>query len=415
MKILCVNSVISELGGTEFAAMNLACGLVTRAHEVHFLGAYNREAVLSPRGGASFEQMGDKIHRHHRRFPRTYPLGEQQHGMLRKLLWHVQDIAHPTNEKVFAKVLGEIEPDLILLHNTNAVGANIWRTIVKSRIPCIQVVHDFGLICLNKARFRSGHQCSGLCAPCRIQKFFRFSQIANCDNFAFVSPSYSALHEIERYVSLSPWRKKVIPNANRFVVKPRDLTERNMPRLLYAGRLEPSKGVDMVLRAARIAQHSARFALDVLGTGSSEQSLRRVYADSEWVTFHGNVDQETLAEFMSRAAVLLLPSLWLENAPVVAAHALFAGLPILGSHIGGIPELVEDGRTGRLLPPGDEEAWAHEIIRVVGDRQQLTAWSAACSVATKKFGFELALDQYEKLMEEMISERARGRSGTLAL
>ena len=264
------------------------------------------------------------------------------------------------------------------------------------------MIHSLDLICLNKARFRGGRQCSGLCIACRIQKLFRFSLIANARNFAFVSPSNAVLRETERYVDLSAWRIESIPNVNAVPVKRRNLSALEKPRLLYVGRLDPSKGVGAMLESAERAHNIADFDFDILGAGSLEISLRQRYANKGWIRFHGRVDQNTVAEFMSRATVLLVPSLWLENAPIVIVHALFAGLPVLGSRIGGIPEHVVDGKTGRLLSPGDVDAWSAEIVHVVSDRDQVAAWSAACLAMAKSFDPKSALDAYEKLMQAMV-------------
>jgi glycosyltransferase involved in cell wall biosynthesis len=415
MKVLCVNCVIGEFGGVEIAAMNLASGLADRGHEVHFLAAIGQSTQLTPRGRSnrdSPQNRRDKIHPHYRKFPRTYPLGEN-HGFLRKFLWHAQDLAHPTNEVLFAGVLGEVRPDIIILHNITAIGMNIWRTIRKFGVPCIQVIHDLSLVCLNMAQFRAGQQCSGLCAACRIHKLFRFSMIATAPNFAFVSPSHATLRAIEEHVDLSRWRSEVISNPNEFLITPRDIPSSAKPRLLYIGRIETSKGVEMMLRAAQVAREQIDFELDILGAGVLESSLRERYAQCTWIKFHGSVDQHTVAEFMSRATVLLVPSLWLETVPGVAVHALFAGLPVLGSRIGGIPEHVIDGRTGRLLPPGDESAWSAEIARVVANKRQVILWSDASLEEAHRFDPALALDKYERLMDGMVvaSITARRKGG----
>jgi glycosyltransferase involved in cell wall biosynthesis len=411
MKVLCVNCVISEFGGIEIAAMNLASGLVDRGHEVHFLAAAGQRAPLTPSDHNDSDLLQDcrkKIHRHYKKFPRTYPLGEN-HGFLRKCLWHAQDLAHPANEILFAEALGEVRPDVIILHSITAVGMNIWRTISKSGVPCIQVMHDLNPVCLNMLRFREGKQCSGLCVACRIQKRFRFSMITAVSNFAFVSPSHATLRAIEAFVDLSRWRREVISNPNAFLVKPRNVPSLAKPRLLYIGRLDASKGVEMMLRAAQVAREQVDFEFDILGAGSLESSLRERYAQCSWVKFHGSVDQNTVAEFMSQATILLVPSLWLETVPGVAVHALFAGLPVLGSRIGGIPEHVIDGRTGRLLPPGDESAWSVEIARVIVDKQQISFWSDACLEEAHRFDPGLALDKYERLIHEVVAASINGR------
>jgi glycosyltransferase involved in cell wall biosynthesis len=231
--------------------------------------------------------------------------------------------------------------------------------------------------------------------------------IAGARNFAFVSPAHATLQEITRFADLSAFRQAVIPYPNTFFVKPKKVTEGQKAKLLYVGRLDPSKGLRMLLSAASVARRTVLFELDVLGTGSLEKELRQAYQQCDWVKFHGNVPQESVAEFMSRSTVLLVPSQWLENAPLVIMHALFAGLPVLGSSIGGIPEYVDDGRTGRLLPPDDELAWSTEIARVVADPTQLANWSAACPEFARQFDPKVALDAYEKLIEAIVSDLDR--------
>lgn len=407
MRVLCVNSIISEYGGAEFAAMNLAAGLASRGHDVHFLGLREAASHLqrSDMGSSAFAlavKHNIKLHREH--VPRTYPLG-QKHGPLRKLIWHIQDLTNPANERVFRDVLERVRPESVILHNVTGIGSNIWRTISASETPCVQVIHDLGLICLNKARFTADGQCRGLCLLCSLQKKIRFRMIDEESNFAFVSPSRAMMDEIDRYVDLSPWRRRIIANPNVFSVRARKVTNFERPRLLYVGRLDVTKGVDMMLRAIERAHRVVDFDIDLLGGGPLESELRQRYSTQNWIQFHGTVDQAAIAEFMARATALLVPSLWVENAPGVIVHAVFAALPVLGSRTGGIPEHIDDGRTGMLLPPGDEDAWTAGIVRVVSGQSQVEAWSAACGSLATKFDPERALDAYEDLMRAMLADR----------
>jgi len=407
MKILCVHSVISEFGGVEYAAMNLARGLADRGHEVHFLGAQGQRTNLGPGLDENLTDHFDELRKiwfHQRKFPRPFRLGER-HNLADKVIWHLRDVADPINERIFNEVLQQVAPDVIVLHNLTAVGKNIWRPIRESEIPCMQWVHDLGLICFNMSRFRHGKQCSGLCTACRIQKWFRFSLISGAKNFAFVAPSYATLKDTENYANLAAWRRVVIPCPNRYIVKPRARpSEGQSPRLLYVGRLDPSKGVEPMLHAAERARGKIKFNLDVLGAGTIGDALIQKYSKLEWIKFHGSVDQETVADFMSRAVALLVPSVWREAYGIVAAHALFAGLPVLASRIGGLPELISDRQTGRLLPPGDETAWADAIIETLTNVEQTDAWSAACLNAARRLDPDLLIDACENLLEEMLAE-----------
>src|ERR1700691_2425228 len=101
MKILCVHSIIRDFGGVEYAAMNLARGLAERNHEVHFLGARGQRTSLGPGMDESSPDGFDdtsKVWFHQRTFPRPYRLGEP-HSSIGKAIWHLRDLADPTNER----------------------------------------------------------------------------------------------------------------------------------------------------------------------------------------------------------------------------------------------------------------------------------------------------------------------------
>ena len=189
-------------------------------------------------------------------------------------------------------MLAEVEPDIVLLHNITAIGLNIWRSIASSCVPCIQVIHDLNPICLNMSQFRGGKKCAGICLPCDLQKRVRFSMIEGADNFAFVAPSRATLGKVEQYVDLERWRCAVIPNANTFEVRPRRTDAQATPELLYVGRIDPAKGVEMMLEAASRAAARERFVLHVLGAGSLEEKLRAQYEGVDWVVFHGSLSQD---------------------------------------------------------------------------------------------------------------------------
>jgi glycosyltransferase involved in cell wall biosynthesis len=77
--------------------------------------------------------------------------------------------------------------------------------------------------------------------------------------------------------------------------------------------------------------------------------------------------------------VLVVPSLWLENSPLVIHEAFQAGIPVVGSDIGGIPELVRNDVNGVIVPPGSVDALAGAIRRLADDRQMLTRLAAQVS------------------------------------
>ena len=109
--------------------------------------------------------------------------------------------------------------------------------------------------------------------------------------------------------------------------------------------------------------------LAIAGEGPDERRLRRIVAQTPGadVRFLGHLEPAELAEARRSAAVALAPSRWHEPHPYAVAEAMAAGLPVLASDIGGLPELVGEDST---LPPGDSAAWSHAIGELWRDAEE---------------------------------------------
>ena len=138
-------------------------------------------------------------------------------------------------------------------------------------------------------------------------------------------------------------------------------------RLLFVGRLAAQKGVPVLLAAlARARVVRPNLTLRLIGDGPDRAALEAqalALGLGDAVTFLGYRSQEDVAEFLSEASALVLPS-FAEGVPVVLMEAMAAGLPVVTTRIAGIPELVEDGVAGRVVAPGEEEALAQAIMDV---------------------------------------------------
>lgn len=147
-------------------------------------------------------------------------------------------------------------------------------------------------------------------------------------------------------------------------------------RLLFVGRLAPQKGVPVLLDGfalARVRRPSLRLAIvgDGPGRASAEAQAARLGLGSA-VEFLGWRDQGEIAAELARAALLVLPS-FAEGVPVVLMEAMAAARPVIATRIAGVAELVEDGASGLLVPPGEEEALAEAILSLAADPARAAA------------------------------------------
>ena len=142
-----------------------------------------------------------------------------------------------------------------------------------------------------------------------------------------------------------------------------------MIRLLYLGRWHPVKGIDVVVRAMRRveAQLPIELVIHGVGDGLEEQAyataLRRLADGDHRIKIAPTVPRDLLVETFARANALVVPSLWLETGPLVVLEAKAVGLPVIGSRLGGIAELVQEPDDGILVKSGDVNAWADAISR----------------------------------------------------
>jgi glycosyltransferase involved in cell wall biosynthesis len=141
-------------------------------------------------------------------------------------------------------------------------------------------------------------------------------------------------------------------------------------RLLFVGRLAGVKGLPVMLQAmAELKRRRPDIKLTVAGDGPERKSLEAMaerLGVKDRVDFLGYRSQSQVRELLAQTDVFVLAS-FAEGVPVVLMEAMAAGVPVVSSHIAGIPELVEDGVSGYLVPPGDPAALVERVDELLGD------------------------------------------------
>jgi glycosyltransferase involved in cell wall biosynthesis len=171
-------------------------------------------------------------------------------------------------------------------------------------------------------------------------------------------------------------------------------------RVVFAGRLVQSKGVDVLIRATAAVDAE----LVICGDGRREPKLRalaRRLGIEERVSFRGWMDADALAAELAQASVVAVPSIWPEPFGIVGIEAFAAGRPAVGSATGGIPDWLKDGVCGATVPPGDVGALAGALARLLDDPQlQRTMGLAGRALVAERFSADrhvaIVLDAYRR-------------------
>jgi len=144
---------------------------------------------------------------------------------------------------------------------------------------------------------------------------------------------------------------------------PLDQSTHDQQHILFVGRIVPEKGLDWLLKTIPLLD--PRIHLDIAGEGWAMPQVRQLAEDlclSDRITWHGWCQKEKLEDLYRKSFAVIFPSVWPEPAGLVTLEAYVRFRPVIASNVGGIPEHIQDGKTGILVEPNNAEQLATAIM-----------------------------------------------------
>lgn len=306
-------------------------------------------------------------------------------GKAGRLLWNIE------SRKNIDKLIRHFSPTLAHIHNIyHHISFSILPVLKKHGLPVVMTLHDLKLLCPSYTMYRDGQVCHK-CATGSYLNAVRFScvkesrlgsLVAATDNFiadtlgvvdrhvdAYVVPSQFYRDLFSRY-GIAQRKLFYIPNFTELHNHSSASVLSN--RFLYFGRLSREKGVHVLIKAAGFAG----VKLAIAGSGPEEPHLRQLATEAGVdCDFLGHITGSSLLDAIQRCRAVVVPSIWYENAPLTVLEALKNGKAVIASRIGGIPEILSEGKSGFLFEPYDfknlgmlmqklNDMTDHEIIRL---------------------------------------------------
>jgi glycosyltransferase involved in cell wall biosynthesis len=185
-------------------------------------------------------------------------------------------------------------------------------------------------------------------------------------------------------------------------------------RLLFIGKMGFLKGEQDLLRALqRVVKVAPNFRLDMLGQLSDAITAEcRVSGLQPRIDHLGPVSLEERLNFFKRADLFVLPT-YAEGTPISMLEAMAAGLPVVSTPVGGIPDVVEDGVEGYIVKAGDVEALADRLARLIKDPEQCRRMGQLAQDKVRPFNWDVVLPQLERELRQAIEggRAPEGRGG----
>jgi glycosyltransferase involved in cell wall biosynthesis len=307
-----------------------------------------------------------------------------------------------------AAAVREIGADVVHAHNTLPLfGPRALEAARRAGARVVMSLHNYRLVCAIGIAYRDGAPCTR-CQGRDTKPGVRLRCRGNLAEAATYGAGIArqqprVLAAVDRFALTSEGSKRVLdqlslPLADYDVI-PNFLPDSAFAKrsrahegeyALYAGRLAEEKGVDTAIEAGR----RSGVPLAIAGEGPDEPRLRDLAAQSEsYVRFLGRIDPAGMGAIREGAAFAVTPSRWHEPHPYAVSEAMAAGLPVLASDIGGLPEMVGPDST---VAPTDPGAWAEAMGRLWGDRKQRRrSGDAALARARERFAADA---YYQRLM-----------------
>ena len=198
----------------------------------------------------------------------------------------------------------------------------------------------------------------------KIEAKFEHKQILRSESLVTHSKCHSI--ELENELGLSNLLFKIIPHGITIDKKHISISESKNINILFVGRLERRKGIEVLLKAIPLVLKSnEHISFSIIGSGSPE--LASFFSSNlkinKKVSFLGKVPNEQLKEAYQRCDIFVAPSYY-ESFGLIFAEAMAFGKPVIGTNVGGIPDVVEHNQTGILIEPGDQNELARAILRL---------------------------------------------------
>lgn len=406
MRVLQVSDLYPPVpGGLELAVAAISSELVRRGHQVEVLtqagvvpaGVTTEDGVIVRRvaGLASRVTLGDSTVRLHPPAPDPWVVAELR------------------------RVLARFHPDAVHAHGW--IAYSMLAALPRQGGPlCVVGLHDYSHVCAKKTFVdRSGAQCGGPalaeCLRCSADHFgpargvpvalglraaaplYRRADVLVANSGAVAAASAGRVHPATSLEVVPP---PVLP-AREVLGRP-DFLPPEDGFVMFVGGLSHNKGIGVLLDAYERTGFGV--PLVVLGPRHSDTPTR-------WpggVTVVHDVPHDQVLAAWPHAGVAVVPSVWPEPFGMVAVEALTAGVPVVASATGGLIDIVDDEVTGLLVPPGDADALAAAVRRLVEDRNLAERLGREGAVRAARFATPLVVDQLEKLY------RSRRSIGTVS-
>jgi len=272
-------------------------------------------------------------------------------------------------DKIFRDYLRKTDPDMVHFGHLSHLSTDLIKIVKEFNLPVVFTIHDFWLFCVKGQMINElGQICPGpsvenctKCSPYVVEKdevrrtLKHMQEVVDLID-VFVSPS-NTLKDFFIAQGVHEDKIKYLKygfNTEKISFKRKIFQQDSKINFGFMGRVIPTKGVKVLVDAFKRLPNESLSIYGSIG-------VQKRFLETNNIKFKGGYDNNTINAVLGDIDVLIVPSTWYENAPLVIQEAFLAGIPVITSNLGGMKELVIDQVTGFTFEAGDQD----DLIRVI--------------------------------------------------
>ena len=322
-----------------------------------------------------------------------------------------------------AKMLDDIKPDIVHIHSVWCLSFSIIKPIKDRNIPIIYTAHDASYCC--PAIFCIGDKfctaCSGLnTLPCTLKKCINgnFSKSLYYSFKALIERLLCKVNDIDLILTPSEAMAKYFEKFNipkdKLCVLNNYVPDANIKQIsesssknyfFYAGGLAKEKGIYTLLEAVK--QLPSEIEFHIAGSTDYNNDVQKIIQENQLTNIKilGRLSRTEIYEEYKNCISSIVPSAWFENFPTVVLESFANCKPSIGSKVGGIPEMIEQDKTGLLFEVNNANQLSECIMKYWNDRNLAAehgknAYEKLCSQYTEEKHFNKLMEIYEEVLEK---------------
>ncbi len=392
MKVLIsVEYFYPQTVGSAYAAYRLAKGLASRGHEVSVICSGDS---LNSRSGIESDIKVFRISSLPILFNRKYRLSPLAHHLV-------------------GPIFDEVKPDIVHAQDHLIIGSSVIDAALRRNIPIVGTNH-----------FHPDNLLHYLNAPPAVEDKIRKAAWKHLDVVFGHLRAITTPSEIAKKVMRSSGIKKNITVVSNGIdlgkfkpgpkEEPSEIAEKyglspNDKHVLFVGRLEKEKNIDVLIRAVKIVNQKFPAKLLICGFGSGEEKLKSLIEElnlGDSVKLLGKAPDEDVVKLYNFADIFATAST-VELQGLSVMEAMASGLPVVSSDGMALPELVKDGSNGFVFPSGNCELAAQKMIELLGNKKLAEIMGKKSRELIQEHDFQKSLDKYEKIYEQAIAVKRK--------